>query len=75
MAEFYFSANLSNERLLCIAPLSDQKAQSVGQILDNPLGYFLYECSADDRASDITVIARLLSEEAVFRLKELLGME
>ena len=62
--------------MLCISPLTDRKAGSVASdILENPAGYFLYECAVSEDVDNVSVIARLSSEEAAWRLSQLLGME
>lgn len=71
MAELYFSTNVSNDVELCISPLTDSRAAGAG--LQDAGGYFLYErCQSND---SVEVIARVESEEAVFRLSQILGME
>lgn len=75
MAEFYFSTNLTNEKMLCISTLTDRKAAAAGADLDLPIGYYLYETSCSDDADEISVIAKVVSEDAVLRLRLLLGME
>jgi hypothetical protein len=71
MDEFYFSTTVDNDVMLCISPLTDEKAAAAG--LKDGLGYFLYERKHSDDA--IAVIARLHDEEAVLRLSRMLGME
>jgi len=75
MSELYFSTDLTNERILCISTLTDRGAAAAGDEIDTPLGYFLYEISCDHDPDHISVLARLPSEEAVMRLRELLRME
>jgi len=71
MDEFYFSTNVDNDVTLCISPLTDHKAISAG--IDDKLGYFLYEKTHSN--DGVAVIARLHSEEAAYRLSQILGME
>ena len=76
MPDLYFSTNLSNDTMLCLAPLSEKKAISVSPDFgDNPSGYFLYECKLSEGEDDVSVIARVLSDDAAWRLSRLLGME
>jgi hypothetical protein len=73
MAEFYFSVNLDNDRTLYIAPLTDRKIALSGEEIADPSGYFLFEAhSSDDSA--IEIIARVQSEEAAFRLRDMFKM-
>lgn len=74
MEELYFSTNVGNDRTLCISPLTDALALAAGFPADQ-LGYFLYEKSHSEASENIAIIARLHSEEAVFRLRQMLGME
>jgi hypothetical protein len=71
MAELYFSTIINNDMQLCISPLTDNRAASVG--LSDAVGYFLYEKSHSSDA--VEIIARVDSEDAVFRLSQILGME
>jgi hypothetical protein len=57
------------------APRHTRGAAAAGDEIDTPLGYFLYEISCDQDPDHISVLARLPSEEAVMRLRELLRME
>lgn len=72
---YYFSVNLDDSRVLCIAPLSNRRIESCPERLDDISGYFLFE--TDRRATKVgatKVLARLISEEAAFELSELLNM-
>lgn len=71
MAELYFSTNVGNDVQLCLSPLTDSRAASVG--LEGASGYFLYEKSSSD--SSVEIIARVDSEDAAFKLSRMLGME
>jgi hypothetical protein len=76
MPDFYFSTNLSNDVVLCISPLTDEKAANANpEIARDPTGYFLYEYNASGNADDVSVIARVCSEDAAFRLSRILGMD
>ena len=70
MAEYYFSTALSNNRTLCIAPLSNNLIERSGQSVPDPSGYFLFERHHDDALGRIEIIAQLLSVDAVFRLRD-----
>ena len=76
MDDLYFSKTLSNGCALCIALLSDREVQAAGPELGDPRGYFLYERQFDGQAhTQTTVIARVVSEDAVMRLSRILCME
>jgi hypothetical protein len=74
MAEFYFSVNTDNDRSLCIAPLTDRAISLCTQEIADPSGYFLFERRGSTEGGAIEVIAQVLSEEAVFRLRDMLRM-
>ncbi len=75
MPDFYFSVSISNDRMLCISPLSDQEAEDAGDAVgDDPLGYFLYERNLSDKSCPPLVIAKVVSEDAAFTLGRILGM-
>jgi hypothetical protein len=74
MAEFYFTVNLDNERTLYLAPLTDRRIAMAGIDVGDTSGYFLFEkCGTGDLAS-IEVIARVLTEDAALRLRDMLNM-
>ena len=76
MPDFYLSTNLTNDTILCISPLTDECAAAAGnEIESDPLGYFLYERSASGSPNEISVLARLISEEAAWALSRLLNLE
>lgn len=77
MPQFYFSVNRDNRRRACIAPLSNRLIEQSGQQIDDPSGYFLFEVmdnESSDAFEEVEIIAQMVSEEAAFRLKEILGM-
>lgn len=74
MAEYYFSVNTDNDRMLCIAPLTDEKIAAAGGEIGDTSGYFLYE-TRQSAADDVVILARLVSEEAAFDLSRRLHME
>jgi hypothetical protein len=74
MAEFYFSVNLDNERTLCLAPLTDCRIAMAGIDIGDPSGYFLFETRGTGDNAGIEVIARVLTEDAAFRLRDMLNM-
>jgi hypothetical protein len=74
MSELYFSTNLDNDTVLCLSTLTDRKAAAAGEEIESPLGYYLYETSSSDDADRISILAKVASEDAAMRLRELLGM-
>ena len=74
MNEFYFSVNLDNERTLCLAPLTNRRIAMSGQEIDNPGGYFLYERSGSGDFANVEIIAHVVSEDAVYRLRDMFQM-
>lgn len=74
MAELYLSVNLADDRTICLAPLTQRQIEASGDELDDPSGYFLFERVHDGEAASINILARLASEEAVERLRHVLGL-
>lgn len=74
MAEFYFTATLSNERTLFLAPLTDRLIAESGQEVPDTSGYFLFERRRGICPSRVEIIAQVVSEEAAIRLRDMLGM-
>ena len=75
MAEYYFSAKIDNNTTLCIAPITNKRIELSGQKVDDPSGYFLYQTRGGGEPGDVEIIARLESEEAAFRLKDMLSLK
>jgi hypothetical protein len=74
MADFYFSVNIDNDRTLCVSALTDRKLAMSGQDIPDPSGYFLYETRGSDERGAVEIIAQIVSEEAVFRLRDMFKM-
>jgi hypothetical protein len=74
MSEFYFSVNLDDNRVLCLAPLTDRRIAMSGQEITDPSGYFLFERRGSGEVAEIEIIAQVLSEEAALRLREMFQM-
>lgn len=74
MADFYFTLSLGNNRTLHLAPLTDRLIAESGQELSDAGGYFLFERRHDDAPGRVEIIAQVLSEEAAFRLRDMLAM-
>jgi hypothetical protein len=75
MAEYYFSAKVDSETTLCIAPLTSKRIELSGQEVENPSGYFLYQTRGGGEPGEVEIIARLESEEAALRLKDMLALK
>lgn len=74
MSDYYFSAPLGNSRTLHIAPLTERRIEASGQEITDPSGYFLFETGAERNSNTVEIIAQVLSEDAAFRLRDVLGM-
>ncbi len=75
MDEFYFSVNLDNDRTLCLAPLTDRRIAMSGQELADTSGYFLYEQCSSEGFGGVEIIARVVSDEAVAKLRQFFNMD
>lgn len=75
MLEYYFSVSLDNNRTLCLAPLTDRKIEMSGLQLEDSSGYFLYENHHSNDFSGIEVLAHIMSEDAVMKIKSIFKME
>ena len=75
MDEFYFSVNIDNERTLCLAPLTDRRLAMAGEEIVDASGYFLFEKRGNGDYAGIDVIAKVVSEDAVFRLRDMFRMD
>ena len=75
MDEHYFSVRLGEERTLCLAPLTDRRIAMSGQEIPDPSGYFLFEQRGTDENARVEIIAQVLSEDAVFRLRDTFKMD
>jgi len=74
MAEYYYRASRGDGTSLYIAPLTDRAIEAAGQDLPTSGGHFLFE-RRDDDPTAVRVIAHLVSEEAVFEMRQLLGLK
>jgi hypothetical protein len=75
MSEYYFSAKIDSETTLCIAPLTNKRIDLSGQDIEDPSGYFLYQTKGGGEPSSVEILARLESEEAALRLREMLSLK
>ncbi len=74
MSEFFFSVDLDDTRTLCVAPLTDECVTQSGQSLSDTSGYFLFQKSGTGDNAEIEILAQTTSDEAAFRLRQLLRM-
>lgn len=76
MSEYYFSARIDSRTTLCIAPITNKRVELSGQDVVDRSGYFLYQTKGQDgEPSEVEILARLESEEAALRLKEMLSLK
>lgn len=68
MESFYLSKKLDDERLLCVAPLSNRNIALSGQEVDDASGYFLFEKRGSEEVYDVIILAHLVSEEAALQM-------
>jgi hypothetical protein len=71
---YYFSANVDNNRVLCIAPLTNRRIEGCCEPLDNISGYFLFETNRTEGPNSTRILARIVSEEAAVELSAMLNM-
>ena len=57
MAQYYFSAQLDNDRAIFIAPISDIDLDLAGEVVEDSSGYFLYERCYSLPGAPITLLA------------------
>ena len=75
MSEYYFSAKVDSQTTLCIAPITDKRVELSGQEIEDRSGYFLYQTKGDGDPGEVEILARLESEEAALRLKDMLSLK
>lgn len=74
MSDYYFSVNIDADRTLCLAPLTDRRLGMSGQQIEDLSGYFLYEQHGTGDAASIEIIAKVLTEDAALRLRDMFQM-
>lgn len=75
MSDYYFSMPVTNRRVLCISPLTNEEigaGSEGGRAGGNGLGYYLYE--RDDSDEGVTVLARIVSPDAARQLYQALRL-
>jgi hypothetical protein len=60
---------LTNAKVLCIGPITNQEAAGIESDFCDGFGMYLYLADASDLSRDVEVIARVVSEEAAKRLR------
>jgi hypothetical protein len=75
MSEYYFSAKIDSDTTLCIAPLTDKRVELSGENIEDASGYFLYQTKGDGEPGEVEIIARLTSEDAALRLRDMLSLK
>jgi hypothetical protein len=75
MSEYYFSAQIDSDTTLCIAPLTNKRIELSGQQIEDPSGYFLYQTRGGGEPGEVQILARLESEEAALKLKDMLALK
>lgn len=74
MDEFYFSVNIDAGRTLCLAPLTERRLAMAGQELSDTSGYFLFEQHGEGDFARVEILAHVVSEDAVSRLRAQFNM-
>lgn len=75
MDEYYFSLCLDADRTLCLAPLTSRRIEMSGQEVADTSGHFLFEKRGGGDDAGVEIIAQIVSDEAVLRLREMFGMD
>jgi hypothetical protein len=74
MDDLYFSVPLEDDRLLCLAPLTERRLEMAGQDLEDTSGYFLYEQRGEGDRATVEIIAHVVSPEGAMRLRDMFKM-
>jgi hypothetical protein len=72
--EIYLGVQLDEDRVLCVAPLTNRNIELSGQDIEDKSGYFLFEKRGRDETQDVEILAHLISEEAALRMARMLNM-
>ncbi len=71
---YYFSKQLGDDKLLCLAPLSTRQ-QAVADVQpDNCSGYFLFEQLGIELCRQIRILAQVHTDDAAMQLKEMMQL-
>ena len=74
MADYYLSADLDNETTLCLSPLTDKRLELAGAEMADVSGLFLYTVQRSCQPERVEILARVATEDAVWRLKSMFGL-
>jgi hypothetical protein len=74
MTEYYFSAQVDRETTLCISPMTSRRLELCGEDIDDESGHFLYLLKGGAEPREVEILARLATDDAIFRLREMLGL-
>lgn len=74
LSNFYLSRTDADGSVLNLSLLSNRRAAAAGIAPSDARGYFLYRATPCDPDS-IEILARVESDDAALRLKELLGLD
>ena len=70
MDEYYFSVNIDESRKLCIAPLTSRLVENADSEIVDSGGHFLFESSGPIERPLIRILAKIMSEDALFELRD-----
>lgn len=74
MEGYYFSAPLDSDTTIYLSPLSDRRIEMSGEEVADSSGYFLYTVRHTRQPEAVEILARVHSEEAAWRLKQLFDL-
>lgn len=74
MDQFYFSVSVGENKELCLAPLTNRRIMMAKDEVFDASGYFLFEKKGVGESAEVSIIARAVSEEAAFQLRDMFKM-
>jgi hypothetical protein len=75
VTDYYLSGTSNTGEQLIIAPISDEVAAAQNITDSESIGYFLYQKNNGGDRLDISILAKVTSEEAAFELGRLLNLK
>ncbi|MEA2838732.1 MAG: hypothetical protein QOF41_62 [Methylobacteriaceae bacterium] len=75
MTDYYLSGTSNTGEQLIIAPISDEVAAAQNITDSESIGYFLYQKNNAGDRLDISILAKVTSEEAAFELGRILNLK
>lgn len=76
MTEYYFTTAIDETRMLCLSPLTSRRlAHADVEVPEELGGYFLYEQEGNGDNAPITIMAHVLSDDAVDTLRSMFQMK